>query len=54
MEPYRIPEQNCNKCVINDECEGLDYSAKEITRQYKTAQDVIMVSVINCDRFEKA
>ena len=52
MQPYNIPEQNCKKCLLVDHCKGLDEAFNDITREYKNADGVVAVQIINCDNFK--
>ena len=52
MRTYRIIEQNCKKCLLLDNCEILDEAFNDIKREYKNADGVVAVQIINCDNFE--
>ena len=52
MRTYRISEQNCKECLLVDHCKGLDEAFNDITREYKNADGVVAVQIINCDNFK--
>ena len=53
MQLYNIQEQNCKKCLLVNDCKGLDEAFNDITREYKNADGIVAVQILKCDNFKK-